>query len=368
MNRARWAAVSSAVAAIVVAASLPGQAQTTTTQTTTTPTTTATTAADACLSRPGAAGPKGTHWYYRIERGSGRKCWYLGSADQKLRRADRKAVPTPAPRPVEEEEAEQAAPATPETTAQDMAAQDTAAQSSTPRDPATHNNAVAPASAASVPHTNDAAASGWPGTPDSGDAGNRDATAATGNDNAGTVTTAETEALPEQADMPLVWPAMTAEQANLAQPFESMPGVASLVIFLAAAGAFVAIAFRAVLQLWSGWFAGHLRNRPVAKTVATRAEPVIRPRRSPDVAPGATSPRDYAPARERSVPARERFASNESIEAMTEPTIARLREIAARWENPRHIPRAPRVAPLDEMQDAEHDAPPPPWRRNVMAQ
>jgi hypothetical protein len=368
MNRTRWAAVSAAVAAIVGAASLPGQAQTTTTPTTTAQTT-ATAAADACLSRPGAAGPKGTHWYYRIERGSGRKCWYLGSADQKLRRAERKAVPTPAPRPVEEEAeqvaADTPAPATPETTAQDMAAQDSAAQSSTPRDAATHNP-VAPTSAASVPHTNEASPSGWPGIPDSGDAGNRDATAATGNDNAGTVATAETEAQPEQADMPLVWPAMTAEQANVARPFESMPGVASLVVFLAAAGAFVAIAFRAVLQLWSGWFAGRVRNRPVAM----RAEPVIRPRRSPGVAPSAGSPRDYAPARERerSVPARERFASDESIEAMTEPTIARLREIAARWENPRHIPRAPRVAPLDEMQDAEHDAPPPPWRRNVMAQ
>jgi hypothetical protein len=348
MNRTKWAVIS-AVAAIVVASSLPGQAQTTTAQTAATQTATA--AADACLTRPGAAGPKGTHWYYRIERPSGRKCWYLGSADQKQRRAERRATPVPTPRPVEEEPAQAAAdarvPATPETTAQDMAARETAA----PAQEATTYNAGAAARMATTTNTHDATA-GWPGIPDTGDASHRDAPAVNGND-AETAAMAQTEAPAEQADMPLVWPPLAPEQANAARSFESTASVASLVVFLAAAGAFVAVAFRAVLQLWSGWFAGRVRSRPVV----ARAEPIIRSR-----APGAPPPR------ERSVPARERFASEQSIEAMTEPTIARLREIAARWETPRHIPRAPRVAPLDETQDAEHDAPPPPWRRRAMAQ
>ena len=34
-------------------------------------------AEDTCASAPGAAAPKGQHWYYRIDRATQRKCWYL---------------------------------------------------------------------------------------------------------------------------------------------------------------------------------------------------------------------------------------------------------------------------------------------------
>ena len=43
--------------------------------------------ADECLGRPGATAPKGSHWYYRLERPSGRRCWYLGPVNQKVARA-----------------------------------------------------------------------------------------------------------------------------------------------------------------------------------------------------------------------------------------------------------------------------------------
>jgi hypothetical protein len=36
-------------------------------------------AADACLSGPKEQAPSGSHWYYRIERGTKRHCWYLGT-------------------------------------------------------------------------------------------------------------------------------------------------------------------------------------------------------------------------------------------------------------------------------------------------
>jgi len=36
-------------------------------------------AADDCLSGPKGATPQGSHWYYHLEKGTGRKCWYLGS-------------------------------------------------------------------------------------------------------------------------------------------------------------------------------------------------------------------------------------------------------------------------------------------------
>jgi hypothetical protein len=38
-------------------------------------------AADACLSAPNAPAPRGSHWYYRTERPSLRKCWRLVQKD-----------------------------------------------------------------------------------------------------------------------------------------------------------------------------------------------------------------------------------------------------------------------------------------------
>jgi len=51
-------------------------------------------AADDCLAKPGATAPKGQHWYYRLERASNRRCWYLGAEGAKPRQA---AAPRPQP-------------------------------------------------------------------------------------------------------------------------------------------------------------------------------------------------------------------------------------------------------------------------------
>src|SRR5262245_1941813 len=42
-------------------------------------------AADECLSGPKGTAPAGSHWYYRVERSTGRHCWYLGAQGQKVR-------------------------------------------------------------------------------------------------------------------------------------------------------------------------------------------------------------------------------------------------------------------------------------------
>jgi hypothetical protein len=42
-------------------------------------------AADECLSGPKGTAPAGSHWYYRVERSTGRHCWYLGAEGQKVR-------------------------------------------------------------------------------------------------------------------------------------------------------------------------------------------------------------------------------------------------------------------------------------------
>ena len=41
-------------------------------------------AADECLASPKATTPAGGHWYYRIEKGTKRKCWYLGDAGARV--------------------------------------------------------------------------------------------------------------------------------------------------------------------------------------------------------------------------------------------------------------------------------------------
>jgi hypothetical protein len=44
-------------------------------------------AADECLAGPKGTAPQGGHWYYRIERGTKRHCWYLGDEKDKAARA-----------------------------------------------------------------------------------------------------------------------------------------------------------------------------------------------------------------------------------------------------------------------------------------
>jgi hypothetical protein len=59
-------------------------------------------AADACLSKPDSAPPQGQHWYYRIERPSGRHCWYLGAQREKAKPLREAAPPKPPPALVSE--------------------------------------------------------------------------------------------------------------------------------------------------------------------------------------------------------------------------------------------------------------------------
>jgi hypothetical protein len=42
-------------------------------------------AADECLRGPNATAPAGSHWYYRVDRSTGRHCWYIGAEGQKVR-------------------------------------------------------------------------------------------------------------------------------------------------------------------------------------------------------------------------------------------------------------------------------------------
>lgn len=61
-------------------------------------------AADDCVARPNAPAPAGQHWWYRTDRSSKRKCWFLGPKDKAAaaRKADRpeRAAPMPDAEPV----------------------------------------------------------------------------------------------------------------------------------------------------------------------------------------------------------------------------------------------------------------------------
>jgi hypothetical protein len=50
-------------------------------------------AAETCLTAPKGAAPQGSHWYYRLERGTQRKCWRLVLKDQKGQSAAAQATP-----------------------------------------------------------------------------------------------------------------------------------------------------------------------------------------------------------------------------------------------------------------------------------
>jgi len=311
--RNRTTLASASIVVVIIAASSvsvpPGRAQTAA-QAKATPQA----KADECLARPGTTTPKGSHWFYRIERPSNRRCWYLGPAGQKVRaeRAARteRAIPIPAPAPAElraDEQARAHAPAA-----------------------ATSATAAAPAAGSAVAATQFSAA--WPAASNVAATSTHDVPTVGSHDN---TEAAATAAEPPAQDAAIVWPATSASDGAAAQP--SAPGVLHLVIFLSAVAAFVAIAFRAVLKLASVR-RGQRERRPAPRP----AGPIIRTR------------------------APELRAAAPSIEAMSEPAIARLREIARRWEAPTRVPRQPRQPAL-EVEPEDYRVEGPALRRQRVA-
>lgn len=64
-------------------------------------------AAETCIAAPKLPSPQGSRWYYRLERGTQRKCWHLVQADQKTQSAA--ARPAPQLQPADEAAAPPAA-------------------------------------------------------------------------------------------------------------------------------------------------------------------------------------------------------------------------------------------------------------------
>jgi hypothetical protein len=50
--------------------------------------------ASDCLTAPNSPAPKGSHWYYHLNRASQRKCWYMRSSEKPPREATAQTTPT----------------------------------------------------------------------------------------------------------------------------------------------------------------------------------------------------------------------------------------------------------------------------------
>src|SRR3954469_14107887 len=64
--------------------------------------------AETCLGAPKGVAPQGNHWYYRIDRPSMRRCWYLA---EKAKKFARRAAPRRMPQAEPDEEIDTVAPA-----------------------------------------------------------------------------------------------------------------------------------------------------------------------------------------------------------------------------------------------------------------
>jgi hypothetical protein len=60
-------------------------------------------AAETCIAAPNAPAPQGSHWYYRLERATQRKCWRLVKLDREPQATAKQAAA--APDPADEEDA-----------------------------------------------------------------------------------------------------------------------------------------------------------------------------------------------------------------------------------------------------------------------
>jgi hypothetical protein len=128
----------------------------------------ATATSDDCLAKPNGDAPAGSHWFYRVDRASGRRCWHVRAQDGQADSADAKAeqgesaaprrVTTPAPAP--------SAAAPPEPQARSTDNGPSAALPPAPDWPAmsTPSRIAAPIAGDAAPVTNDNAAEQAPPT------------------------------------------------------------------------------------------------------------------------------------------------------------------------------------------------------------
>lgn len=222
--------------------------------------------ADECQSRPGAA-TRGMHWYYRIERPSGRRCWFLA--------AERGRETTAAERPEPRSAATaRGGAARNERTDEPPAQRPTRARTALPSErlpvPATtaaddrldDAQQVEPAPAPALQGSSVPVGVPQAAMSDVAHPGQRPLAA--GWDSAARATMPD--ARPVIADEIELPPTAAVPRAAMAVPAEPAPSIGQLLLFFAAAAAFVCIAFRAALNL-SAHFVERRQRRPQMRPV-----------------------------------------------------------------------------------------------------
>jgi hypothetical protein len=279
--------------------------------------------ANECLSGPKGLAPAGRHWFYRLERPSGRKCWYLGLASNRKRveaaaerrnagaaKPERSAAKPAAPPPKASRTVEVAAPERPTPRPVEAAPRERPA----PR----IVQAAPPDAVAQAPAVSAGAFSGqWPSMPTAvvpysnnpaATVGHNFANStanATGNGNGATNTasavdtptpdtTTETTLAGDSRPAAIATARANATTSDVAtaQPSEPAgPTLGQLLIFFTASAAFVAIAFRATLDLSAIWLTRRRRRRmppvpvfvrPPAQTTRPVLDDEADPSRDPD--------------------------------------------------------------------------------------
>jgi hypothetical protein len=225
--------------------------------------------ADECLARPKGAPPRGSHWFYRQDRSTGKRCWFLGPESMRVRRSEpapRRAAAEPPPPPPRERPLPRPVDASPPETPPAVASTPNAAVAATqfsefwPLASSTSAN-VLPGAAGG--YTLSGAASGAAtartDTASTGAAHTSDAPAhVAANDGASNNATANLAAV--------------APGDRTSASSQPAPALGELLIFFAALAAFVAIAFRMTMKLSSA-----LLNRQRRRT-HMRPEPTfVRP-------------------------------------------------------------------------------------------
>jgi hypothetical protein len=107
--------------------------------------------AEDCLAGPNAQAPQGSHWYYRLDRATHRKCWYVGAQRARMHRAAATAEERRLAAPVRAEVADDDVPAAADAATQPAFAPRLPAGASTASADAAPAESAPPAPAAAAP-------------------------------------------------------------------------------------------------------------------------------------------------------------------------------------------------------------------------
>lgn len=294
--------------------------------------------AEGCLGRPSGPSPRGSWWFYRLERGTGRRCWYLGPESRRSRveaterrttKAPARSLATSKRRTADTSQPESPAPTTspsraPSDTERTIAALKAWGAAAIAADP----NRLQPAAPTAPAETaRDEAVTQF---------------ALASHSNGGEISLIAAAETPAATPTPPATVRVMTDRAS-----EPPPSVGQLLAFLITLVAFLAIAFRTVAKLCSAWLDRRGRNVQLRPSYAPMRPPVpvAQAFESPLQAPRETPRETEAPPPRMATVRRSPAARAPYRPADSEPPKERPLDYA-----PRHIrERADETAAVDRV-------------------